>query len=69
MTIASAVQRGSYVYLYDGSGRQLAAINSDSLPGDGLQGYTGSTVSIRRGPYVYVYDENGRQISAIPAGR
>lgn len=67
MTIASAVQRGAYVYLYDRGGRQIAAIPSGSQPDDGLQGYTASTVSIRRGHYIYVHDQNGRQISAIPA--
>ena len=67
MTIASAVERSGYVYLYDERGRQLATVRSGSQPGDGLQGYTGSTVSVRRGAYVYVHDERGRQVSAIPA--
>jgi hypothetical protein len=55
--IASAVQKGSYVYLYDERGSQLCSIYCDN---DGsLQGYTASTVSIRKGSYVYVYDERG----------
>jgi hypothetical protein len=67
MAIASVVERGAYVYLYDVRGRQITSIMRGSQPGDGLQGYTASTVSIRRGSYVYVHDQSGRQISAIPA--
>lgn len=66
MAIASAVQRGGYVYLYDERGRQIAGIMGGSQPSDGLQGYTASTVSIRRGSFIYIHDQNGRQISAIP---
>ena len=64
--IASAVQKGSYVYLYDERGSQLCSIYCDN---DGsLQGYTASTVSIRKGSYIYVYDERGSQKSSIYAG-
>ena len=66
--IASAVERGSYIYVYNDKGSQIAAISGGSGPKDGLTGYTGSTVSVRRGSYVYVYNANGSQISAIPAG-
>jgi hypothetical protein len=68
MPIGSAVQRGGYVYVYDEKGSQLAAIPAGSGPKDGLQGYTGTSVSVRRGNYVYVYDEKGSQTAAIPAG-
>jgi len=63
MAIGSAVQRGSFVYVYDEKGRQLATVPA----GEGMQGYTGSTVSVRRGAFVYTYDERGRQISTTPA--
>jgi hypothetical protein len=33
-------------------------------PGDGLKGYTGSTVSIQNGSQLLTYDEKGHQISA-----
>jgi hypothetical protein len=69
MPIASAVERGAYVYIYDERGRQLASIPKGSREDDGLQGYTGSTVSVRRGSYVYIHDERGREISAVPSGR
>ena len=63
--IASAVQRGSYVYVYNERGGQLCALPCGN---DGsLQGYTASTVSIKRGNYIYIYDEKGSQKSAIPA--
>ena len=63
MSIGSAVQRGSFVYVYDEKGRQLATVPA----GEGMQGYTGSTVSVRRGAFIHTYDERGRQISTIPA--
>lgn len=63
MAIGSAVQWGSFVYVYDEKGRQLATVPA----GEGMQGYTGSTVSVRRGAFVYTYDERGRQISTTSA--
>lgn len=67
MAIGSAVQRGSYVYVYDERGRQLAMVPAGTGPQDGLQGYTGTTVSVRRGSYVYTHDEKGRQLAMTPA--
>ena len=63
--IASAVQRGNWVYVYNAKGSQLCVISA----GDGMTGYTGSSVSIKRGNFVYVFDSKGRQTSVIPAGR
>jgi hypothetical protein len=59
MAIGTAVQRGSFVYIYDEKGRQIATVPA----GEGLQGYTGSSVSVKRGSFVYTYDERGRQIA------
>lgn len=67
MTIASAIQKGNFVYVYDERGRQLTTIASGGGSGDGLQGYTATTVSIRKGSFIYVYDERGHQKSAISA--
>lgn len=67
--IASAVERGSYIYVYNDKGNQICAISGGgSGPKDGLQGYTGSTVSVRRGSYIYIYNSKGNQISAVSAG-
>ncbi len=63
MAIGSAVQRGSFVYVYDEKGRQIATVPA----GEGLQGYTGATISVRRGSFIYTYDERGRQMSTTPA--
>lgn len=67
MAIGSAVQRGSWVYIYDEKGKQIATVPSGSNPGDGLQGYTSTTVNVRRGSWIYMYDEKGRQIRTLPA--
>lgn len=67
MAIGNAVQRGSWVYVYDEKGRQTRSLSAGSGPSDGLTGYTSSTVSVRRGSWIYTYDEHGRQVSATPA--
>jgi len=36
--------------------------------GDGIVGFTQSTVSIRRGNFIYTYNAKGGQVSTIPAG-
>lgn len=65
MAIASAVQRGAFVYVYDERGRLLTTLAAGTGPRDGLQGYTGGTVAIRRGAFVYVYDERGQLRSTV----
>ena len=67
MAITTAVQRGSFVYVYNEHGRVICSLPAGSAPNDGLKGYTGSSVSIQRGPFIYVYDENGHQMQSIPA--
>lgn len=67
MAIASAVDRGSFIFVYNEQGQQIATIPSGDQPGDGLQGYTSTTVSVRRGAFVFIYDERGQQISTVPA--
>ena len=67
MQIATAVQRGSWVYVYDSNRRQLTTLFTGGGFRDGLMGYTSSTVSIRRGDWIYVYDPRGRQLSTTPA--
>lgn len=62
--IANAVQRGSFAYAYNAKGSQLFVISA----GDGIVGFTQSTVSIRRGSFIYTYNEKGNQTSVIPGG-
>ena len=59
MAIASAVQRDSSVYVYNERGVLVSLVFVGNEPGDGLQGYTSTTVSVKRGSQVYVYDEKG----------
>ena len=67
MAIGNAVQKGSFVYIYDESGRQLATLTAGLGKDDGLKGYTGSTVNVRRGAFIYTYDEKGRQTATTAA--
>lgn len=59
MAIGNVVERGSWVYVYDEKGKQLATLSV----GDGLKGYTSTTVNIQRGSWIYSYNEKGRQLS------
>jgi hypothetical protein len=68
MAIASAVERGGWVYVYDERGRTLTTFPGASQPGEGLQGYTSTTVSVKRGGWINVYDERGNIKTTFPAG-
>ena len=68
MPIGNVVQRGNMVYVYDENGHQLTGLMAGTGPGDGLKGYTGSTVNIQLGKMIYTYDERGRQLSGTIAG-
>lgn len=66
--IATAVQRGGFVYAYDEKGSQMFSVSAGSGEKDGLVGYTSSTLSVRRGGFVYVYNNKGSQVSSVSAG-
>jgi hypothetical protein len=68
MNIGNAVERGPWIYIYDERGRQSAIVPGGTSPGDGLRGYTSSTVSVRRGAFIRNYDQKGRRIGTNPAG-
>ena len=65
--IATAVERGSFVYVYNDKGTIITTLNSGSGPKDGLVGYTGSSVSVRRGSVIYVYNANGTVTATVNA--
>ena len=68
MAVGNAIQKGAFVYVYDEKGRQIASIAAGhAAKGDGLTGYTNTTVNIKKGAFIYTYDEKGRQISARAA--
>lgn len=60
--ISTAIQKGSYVYVYDEKNHQIASQHGD------LYGYTSSTFSIKKGNYVYTFDEKNHQISSKHVG-
>jgi cytochrome oxidase Cu insertion factor (SCO1/SenC/PrrC family) len=64
MAIANAVEKSSFVYLYNEKGNQIKAI---SLGGGKLVGFTATTVNIKRSGFIYMYDEKGNIIKAIPS--
>lgn len=60
--IGLAVQKGSSVHVYSDKNRLLFILNAGSGKGDGLKGYTSSTVNIQRGNSIYIYNEQGRLV-------
>jgi hypothetical protein len=64
-TIASVVQRGAFLYVYNAKGGQLSVIAA----GGGMTGYTASSVNVRRGNFIYIFDAKGKQTSVIPGAR
>lgn len=67
MPISAAVERGSVIYVYDEKGMLITSFPGSTAPGDGLQGYTSSTVSIKRCGVIYIYNEKGMLVSSVPA--
>jgi hypothetical protein len=65
--IGSAIEKNGFVYLYTPNGQQMTSILVGSNPGDGLQGFTSSTVSIKRSGFVVTYNSKGQQIASILA--
>lgn len=61
MAIGNAVQKGTWVYVYDERGRALKTLAGE------LHGFTGTTVVIRRGTWLYTFDEKGRQLALTSA--
>ena len=67
MAIGSAIERGSFICVYDEHGITLFSKARGSGPKDGLLGFTGSTVTVRFGSIIYTYDERGMTIYAKAA--
>ena len=69
MAIGNAVQRDAYVEINDENGHTIAVISGRRImPGDGLKGYTSTTVSVQLDGIITTYDEKGHAISATRAG-
>lgn len=59
MSISTAVERHHIVFVYDDKGRNTAQIFAGSCPGDGLKGFTASTVTVRKLGRIFVHNERG----------
>ncbi len=67
MAIGSAIERGSYIFVYDERGHLLFSKTIGNGATDGLIGFTGSTVTARYGSIIYTYDAHGTTIYAKAA--
>lgn len=65
MAIGNAVERGTFVYIYNEQGHQVGCVPTGNQPGDGLKGYTSGTVNVQRGSYIYSYNERGAQVNCV----
>lgn len=61
MPIATAIQSGTFVAVYNEKNQQIMAKSGE------LHGHSGSTVSIRNGTFINTYDERGRLIGSRSA--
>ena len=67
--IASAIERGGFIYLYNERGSQIGCVGGGgSGPKDGLVGFTATSVSVRRGSFIYIYNAKGEQTGCVSAG-
>lgn len=67
MPIGSVREYSLSVTAYDEKGRTLFTKSRRLRPGDGLKGYTATTVSIRTGSSINTYDDRGRTLFSKPA--
>jgi len=67
MAIGNAIEKGSFVCIYDENGLQTASVTIDPGSNDRLKGYTSTAVNIRRGTFIFTHDEKGRVIRSISA--
>ena len=67
MAIGSAIERGSFICVYDERGLRCSRRPGGSGPKDGLLGFTGSTVTVRFGSIIYTYGERGETVYAKAA--
>jgi hypothetical protein len=58
--IAAVTQKGNNIYIYNETGRIMAAI-----VGGQLMGYTPSNVSVKKGDKTIIYNNQGRPISVV----
>jgi len=65
--IGSVLEKPLSVVVYDEKGRTLFTKPAGARSGDGLKGYTATTVSIRSRSSIHTYDNRGRTIFSKPA--
>ena len=67
MSIANAVQKGSFIYVYYEKGRALFSKPVGGGKNDGLKGYTSGAINIQQGSFIYSYNEKGQSTGSTPA--
>lgn len=63
----SRVERdGSWVYMYDESGKKYQTLSANSVVGDVI-GVAGNTFTSRNGNWIYTWDKNGKRLNTRSA--
>lgn len=62
MPIASVVQRGTILYVYNEKNQTLFTKSVGRGPNDGLKGYTSQFVTVQQGRILYTYNEKGATV-------
>jgi hypothetical protein len=66
MAIASAIEGGSQIFVYDERGLMLFTKPKGAGPDDGLLGFTSSSVTVRSGSIATTYGPTGQMIYTKP---
>ncbi len=56
---------GCELEIYDEKGSRTGFVFVGQNPGDGLVGYTSTTVTMKEGPFQVMYDEKGSRIRSL----
>jgi hypothetical protein len=67
VAIGSVLEKRLSIIVFDEKGRTLFTKPVGTRQGDGLKGYTATTVSIQSGTAIHTYDDRGRTIFSKPA--
>lgn len=63
--ISRVVRGGSWVYLYNESGKKYQTLSANSV--GGVIGVAGNTFTSRNGNWIYTWDKNGKRLNTRSA--
>ena len=61
--ISNVVQHGSQYWIYDERGHKIGSVAT----GEGLVGFTSTSVSVKHGCQIWIFDESGHRTGSVSA--